>query len=222
MVGSVKLEELVANYPLLFHMAEPRSWQSIQAHGLLSTSALLDLFEMKGYARHVLEAERRPDSVMIKHDVHGAATLRDNQPMSTKALERCLTDGTPSDWYRNLNGRVFFWLTRDRVEGLLEARAYRDRSHLVIAFHTERLVRAHLDEITLSPINSGSTLYNAQPRGSATFLRIADYPWAERRRLRGPKDAIAELTVTHAVHDAMDHVSAVHVHSPDGTIERLG
>jgi hypothetical protein len=57
--------------------------------------------------------------------------------------------------------------------------------------------------VTLSPINSGSTIYNPRPRGSTTFLPIADYPFEERRRARG-KDAIIELAVNHSVPDIAD------------------
>jgi hypothetical protein len=38
--------ELIARYPRLYHMAEDGSWPSIQAHGLLSTRAMLDHFEV--------------------------------------------------------------------------------------------------------------------------------------------------------------------------------
>ena len=33
-----------------------------------------------------------------------------------------------SRWYETLNGRVFFWLTRGRLDRLREARPYRDRA----------------------------------------------------------------------------------------------
>ena len=36
----VTAEELAEAYPLLYHMADARSWDSIRKHGLLSTSAL--------------------------------------------------------------------------------------------------------------------------------------------------------------------------------------
>jgi uncharacterized protein DUF7002 len=48
--------ELVETCPRLFHMAEPGSWAGIQRHGLLSTSALLDLFEVDGDLRVVSSA----------------------------------------------------------------------------------------------------------------------------------------------------------------------
>ena len=40
-------EELAQAYPRLYHMADAQSWESIRKHGLLSTSSLLDLYEVK-------------------------------------------------------------------------------------------------------------------------------------------------------------------------------
>lgn len=45
------LGELLRDCPVLYHMAARGSWESIQRHGLLSTSALLDLFGVMGDRR---------------------------------------------------------------------------------------------------------------------------------------------------------------------------
>lgn len=218
----VDVAELIFRHPTLYHLADSRSWAGIEAHGLLSTTALLDLFEIAEPERVAIEAERRPESVPLRHVVHGTALVRDNKPMTTKALEKCLTDGVnPNEWYRMLNRRVFFWLTEGRVDRLLQAKAYRGSTHLVLAVDTSSLVRTYSDVITLSPINSGATLYNPQPRGATTFLPIADYPWQEHRRRRGPQDAIAELTVDYAVPDIIDHITEVRLRLPDGSSQRV-
>lgn len=52
--------ELILNCPTPYHMAERGSWPSIARHGLLSTSALLDLFAVAGPDRAKSEAARRP------------------------------------------------------------------------------------------------------------------------------------------------------------------
>ena len=54
-------ERLASRYPVLFHMAESGSWESIRECGLLSTSALLDLFEVEGGERITIESTRRPE-----------------------------------------------------------------------------------------------------------------------------------------------------------------
>ncbi len=113
----------------------------------------------------------------------------------------CLTDVTPKEWYEILNRRVFFWLTAERLSKLLNARAYKNNTHCVLTVDTKLLLESHLDSITLSPINSGSTLYDPPRRGRATFLKPDAYPFHERKRLRGRANAIAELAVDYKVSD---------------------
>lgn len=81
---------LAQRYPRLYHMAEEGSWASIQQHGLLSTTALLDLLEVPEEQRYALEAQRRPESVPIHHPVHGTAWIRDNKPINETVLRRTL------------------------------------------------------------------------------------------------------------------------------------
>lgn len=47
---------IAERWPRLFHMAEAGSWPMIREHGLLSTSALLDLFGVVGSNRDVIES----------------------------------------------------------------------------------------------------------------------------------------------------------------------
>lgn len=194
-------EQFAEHYPHLYHMAEVGVWPSVQKHGLLSTSALLDLFEVNGDQRRRIQSEHRPESIAIAHPRYGTAVIRDQKPMRESALLKCLTGMTPEQWYEMLNGRVFFWVTEDRVRKLLNARAYRDREHTVITVETAPLVAKYADRMFLSPINSGSTIYNPQQRGRGTFRPFADYPFEERRKLRGLKNAVAEAAVHYAVPD---------------------
>ncbi len=209
-----ELAELVRDCPTLFHMAERGSWPSIRQHGLLSTSALLDLFGVNGPGRDTLEGCRRPEGVTIEHPALGRATIRDQKPMDDAGLRLCLLDGmSPEDWYRCLNGRVFFWLTRERLLRLLNARPYRDAEHDVLELDTATLVAAYRSAIRLSPINSGTTKpfpSTASKRGRGTFLPIAEYPYA-RWRAQGRKagERVVELTVDHAVPDAARFVRRV-------------
>lgn len=182
-------------------MAEADSWPSIRKHGLLSTSALLDLFQVKGELRRSLESKHRPQSVEIRHVKYGVAMIRDQKPMRESALAQCVSDMTPEKWYRTLNRHVFFWVTQHRLETLLGARAYRGRTHTVVTVDTARLFRLQGANLRLSAINSGSTIYNPRPRGADTFQRIADYPFEERRKARGLANAVAELAVQYAVVD---------------------
>lgn len=202
-------EQFAISYPSLYHMAEENSWPSIQRHGLLSSTALLDLFEIDGDLRRSIESAHRPESVRIQHPEHGVAVIRDQKPMSETALQKCLEGMSAQQWYEMLNRRVFFWVTSERVETLLHARAYRDSTHTVIMIDTARLLGKYAATARLSPINSGSTIYRPQPRGLATFQLLADYPYAECRRLRGLGGAVAELTLDYSVPDIAGFVQKV-------------
>ena len=202
-----ELAELIRDCPTLYHMAERGSWPSIQRHGLLSTSALLDLYEIGGAEREAIEGRRRPEGVAIEHPTLRPAIIRDNKPMDDAGLRMCLLDGlTPEDWYRCLNARVFFWLTPERLQRLLNARPYRELEHDVLELDTAALVAAHRPAIRLSPINSGTTKpfpSTAAKRGRGTFLPIADYPYAQWRAAgRKAGERVVELTVDYAVPDA--------------------
>ncbi len=65
------VEEFCAAYPRLYHMAEAAAWPSIQRHGLLSTSALLDLYGVAGAERARIERSAGPDFIAVTHARNG-------------------------------------------------------------------------------------------------------------------------------------------------------
>jgi hypothetical protein len=195
----MNVTDLVTRYPRLYHMAESGSWPSIQEHGLLSTTALLDLFDVTGADRHALESARRPRSVTIDHPDHGTAVVRDQIPLNPTILARCLVGMTSGEWCETLNRRVFFWVAEERLERLLSARAYRDRAHDVLTLDTASLVAAHETEITLAHLNTGTTVFRAPERGSDTFKSIADYARRD----------VVELAVGYALTDVVAHTLQV-------------
>jgi hypothetical protein len=217
----MRIEDLLAHFPRLYHMAEGDTWESIRRYGLLSTSALLDLFEINGQQRFQIESCRRPESVAISHPKYGTAVIRDQKPLSDAALNKCLKGMSPRQWYETLNGKVFFWLSRERLLRLLSARAYRDRKHCVLTLDTSRMVGRHLEGITLSPLNSGSTIFKPQPRGSQTFLPVQSYDfdgWAKRR---GSSHAVVEVGVDYAVRDIAEIVTRVEHMQGNQLVESL-
>lgn len=215
-------QDLIANYPRAFHMAETGTWESIKEHGLLSAYALLDLFEIDGEGRKRILEQHRPESVTINHPTHGSAVIRDQKPMRDSALRKCLDNGiTPKEWYKTLNRRAFFWVSEDRLNRLLGARAYRSKQHCILTVDTAELVRRHCDRITLCPINSGSTIYVPQPRGANTFRSIADYPFDAWRSKRGVQNAVVELVVDYSVPDLAEFVLRVEERSGHALVRRI-
>jgi hypothetical protein len=199
-------EEIAARWPRLFHMAEAGTWPTIREHGLLSTTALLDLFEVSEPARSQIEARRRRESVTLEHPLHGVATIRDNKPINETVLRRTLVGMDESEWYRTLNGRDFFWLSEERLNRLRSAPAYRGRPHDVLVLDTARLLDTYADRVELAPINTGAVHAGAKnARGAGTFLKIDEYPWDRR-----PTGELAvELTVPHSVPDVAEYVVEV-------------
>lgn len=212
----MRRDQLIEVHPTLYHMAEADAWESVVQHGLLSTSHLLDLYEVDGAERGAIESARRRDSVVITSRKHGTAVIRDNKPLAERRLAACLSGMSPADYYRLLNERVFFWPTSRRLEGLLRARAYRARPHLVITVDTQRLLDGHGSRVSLSTINSGAALFSAPARGPETFRSIADFDFDLARQRRSRSTAIAEVAVTGGVKPILEVADQAAIIAPDG------
>lgn len=187
----MRVEDFTHSCPRLFHMAEDGSWPSIEARGLLSTSALLDLYGYEGSARAAVEEEWRSRSMTLRADGLPDVVVRDQKVMPPTDLSRCLTDGLqPRDWYRLVNGKVFFWTSERDLAQFLSAREYRGHPHAVIELSTAPLVTRMEGAIRLTPFNTGSTLSrdgNPRQRGPGTFQRISEYglPWVKEVAIDG-------------------------------------
>ena len=214
-----ELQELIAHCPHLYHMAERGSWRSIRDRGLLSTTALLDLYAVSGEAREKIERSHRPECVELTGNGLPGAVIRDQIPMRDSDLRRCLSDHmSPSDWYEILNQKVFFWFNEDRLHKLTCARAYRNREHDVLVVDTRSLIEAHRSTIWLCAINSGCTRPFARWRDESIFGRIEDYPYRYWRGARGRGKRVVELAVDYAVPDICNHVRRVIVKKGTETI----
>jgi hypothetical protein len=197
-------DKLIARYPRLYHMAEVGSWQNILQHGLLSTVAALDRFEVGGMERVQLESRHRPEKVTLQGAGLDKVVLRDQKPMSEQRLAGALMDGlTPQQWYETINSKVFFWVQSKRLERLLSARAYRKDEHDVFTMDTKSFVNSHEHVISLCHMNSGNTFPMPFPRGMQTFQRIENY---SAKPNGGPSKEVVELVVDYSVPDIAKHV----------------
>ena len=203
-------EELAERHPKLYHVTEPGASASIKKNGLLSTTHILDLFEIKGAQRNKIESTRRPSAFPLEHPFHGNLIINDNVPLSEKALSTCLdNDLTPADWLHILNKRVFFWPDQESLDRHLGARLNRNRLREVIVVDTLSLVKAHAERVEFCPINSGATIRKAARRGLETFSPLLKYSFKEWRKLRGGLDHIREITVRDHVLDISQHTIEV-------------
>lgn len=196
-------EEIITRHPFLYHMAEAGTWENVRRHGLLSTAALLRLFEVGEPQRSAIGSRYRGSREEIRHGDYGCAVIREQTPMPPGKLCRALTDMEPSQWYELLNGKVFFWSTESRLISFLQAKSHRDRPHDVLTVCTRSLVEQYANQITLSPINSGTVRMPTHRRGSDTFQTIAEYPCRTRR------ECFAELAVDGSVPDMERHTLSV-------------
>lgn len=197
----ITFERIVELHPLVYHMAEFGTWDSIRKHGLLSTSALLDLFGYTGVERRNIEDCRRAKSIAITDGQHGRAVIRDQHPMHDSKLAKCLRDRlTTTQWYRMLNGKVFFWLTEERLLTLMKA--YSESEHLILEVDTNELLARCGESVMLTPMNTGTTSPMAHSRGLSTFQPPNKYRFElNKKRKGGAKKSIVELTVDHSVPD---------------------
>jgi len=197
-------------HPILYHMAEDGTWPSIRRRGLLSTQAIVDLYQPDDEVRaRILSAPRR-DKITLTSAELGDMTIRDQRP--AKFLKACVNDGaSPQDYLDALNGRVFFWLRLSRLRRLLSARLYRHSRHTVLHVDTARLLEVYAGRVQLAPYNTGSMHVPTAPkRGPDVFTDLADYPydqWLARRGRSG--EPVVELTIRYAVPDIASFVTKV-------------
>lgn len=210
------ISQFISKYPILYHMAEEGSWASISKHGLLSTTALLDLFEVSGKHRYNIESGWRQSSVTITHPVHGTAVIRDQKPMPPVSLSEALIDLSPKDWYKFLNGKVFFWVTEDRLKRLLNAGLYKRKNHDVLTVDTMGLLERYLDDASLAPFNTGVSNFGPKnPRNVGTFKKAREYITA------GQNWNVVELAVEYAIPDIADITTSVSLRKGNQTLASI-
>ncbi|TXL69675.1 hypothetical protein FHP25_38085 [Vineibacter terrae] len=190
-----------------YHLAETDNWSSIQAHGLLSAQALLQLAGSTQADRDRVTRHRAARTVLSNGIV-----VRDQGPMPPAALQRCLRGMTPVQWYALLNTKVFFWIDVERLNRHLHA--CRRHPQIVMVLDAGRLLERHAVRAAVSPFNTGNARRRPAPRGRETFVPYAT--WLESGWLhetsglgtsaRARSHPPAELTVDRAVPDAMDFV----------------
>ncbi len=200
-------EDLAARHPRLYHVTRLDSVDSIRRHGILPANGFLSLFEVPADRRRAIEGERRVSSVTLTHPVHGQAAITDNSPLGPAALASCLDDGLlPEQRLRLLNARVFVWVDLTSADRLVHARLSRPHDRAILVFDTLGLARAHVDQLELSPINSGATLRRPAGQGLSTFTPLAPHSLRVWRNLRGGRDTIREVTSHGAIIEVDQHL----------------
>jgi hypothetical protein len=190
-----------------YHLVDASNWDSVQKHGLMSARRLMELcdgIEYDACRRHRLASRRLPSGVLI----------RDQRPMPSKALMRCLKNGLdPEDWFELLNSKVFFWLDPSRLNR--QRLACGEAPQVALVVNASSLLMKYSFWATITPINTGNALRSPAPRNLTTFVPYERWlidRWAyeevpgARPRARSHKPA--ELAISEAVPDILDYVMA--------------
>lgn len=186
---------LATHFPRLYHVAHRDALPSILNHGLMSSERLLRESTTSSSERERLLTELRRESVSVPHRAMGHVVLRDQKPMSSKGLSRCLVGMNQTEWLQLLNSLVFFWPTEKRRDAFLGAKAYRNTEHVVLSIDTSLIESIHGNSLVVSEINSGATLYVPRPRGESTFVPLSKY------RSHGDPRRIAEIALPSILSD---------------------
>ena len=165
------IEELAKLRPFAYHSSGEENFDAIIRHRRLrSASAILN-----GAGHDDLLSNRRPSSVTL--EVNGeTVVIRDNRPLRPASV-KLLGGWSLSDWFRELNSRVFLW------PGTEEGPIDRGRSHFeryasegavfTIRVPTLSLVAANPGrDLWVTRCNSGSARHHGGkpvPRGPSTF-----------------------------------------------------
>lgn len=202
---AMEKQELIKMYSPVYHMAEDGSWENILKHGLLSTSALLDKWGYSGRKREEIEMEYRREKKTISHPELGEIVIRDQKVMPPESLETCLSaDLKPRDWYKLINGKIFFWVTKKRLGWFLGAQEYKNLPHIVIKVDTSVILNQYANRIRLTNLNTGSTIskqpYRPRRRGLESFQQIEDFSFSSK---------VIELAVDYGIPDIVDYTISV-------------
>ena len=168
------------HFPRLYHLTFASNLPGIRANGLLSTEALANRFTSEDKAA-ALNGRRR-----CIQQIEGV-TLRDQHAAVEAKMKSCLVGVTIPEWLTLLNGKIFFYVSKEKVDVL--AKAYDSYSNVLLEIDTAELLATHAEHASLCRINSGSFLYNPRPRGRASFIPLAAYTYKNKR------DTPAELTM---------------------------
>ncbi|GHO55686.1 DUF7002 family protein [Ktedonobacter robiniae] len=195
---------------IIYHIAEEGNWPFIQQYGLISAQALLEQAGLPVQKRSLLE-QQRTESLTLPRGIR----IRDQKPMPPTALERCLHEMTPAQWYSLLNARVFFWLDPERLNRMRGA--MKERPQVVLSIDTERLLARYAEHATLTPINTGNARRQPARRGAATFVPYTTWlqsGWLSESqaldtRPRPRSHQPVELTITPAVPDVLDFITHI-------------
>jgi hypothetical protein len=158
-----RLESLLKKCPVAYHVTYSSNVGTILKHGLFSADALKKMAGSKsGF---------RPNQLPIDCAELGHVTLRDQEPMRSKVLDRCLQGISTRAWYDLIDRHVFFFLDLVRAKKLRGK--YSDQR--VLEIPVTNLLREYGSNAYLTPINSGAVAPAYARRSCKTFHPLGEW-----------------------------------------------
>jgi hypothetical protein len=173
----MNIEQFIQQTPYLYHLTSQENAENIiRQKRLLSANELITLSGDNNIQN--VKREKRPTHLILTVDGI-AISLRDQRPISTVALPKCLTDNwTTADFLYHLNERVFMWPTLKRLWSHFGR--YKNEQPVIFRFDTRQVIEAN-PHVKFCRLNSGATRANsylggiAPERGPNTFLPAAEF-----------------------------------------------
>ena len=184
-------DEFSRLFPRLYHLTFASNLESLRTHGLHSSASLADLYQFSPEERDACLTQRR----RCLQDLHGV-TLRDQLTAPESKMKTCLVGVSIPDWLALLNSKIFFSVTRDRVDRLLAH--YAAYPNLLLTVDTAALLCRYSAHTSLCRFNSGSFLFVPTPRGRDSFIPFSSFHYVKKR------NTPAELTVDTPIPDIFD------------------
>lgn len=185
-------EELIERIPFLYHLTSTKNSEFIlQNRRIESTVELINSSNIEEEEKQNLLSSRRPEHLYIKDTSGNEIMIRDQRPISTRSLGKCLQDDcSVEEFIYYLNNRVFFWPNLYRLN--IHFARYSHENPVILKCNTGDILSIN-DSIKLCHLNSGATRCHPKwngappPRGLETFVLLNDFEHNYRR--------IAEVTV---------------------------
>ena len=187
----MEIETLIKKRQYIYHLTSRENVDLILNNRKIdSTVKLITNSNLDDNEKTAVLTTRRVGHFYINNANGDEVMIRDQNPISIKSLNKCLTDGWSSeDFLYHLNNRVFFWPTLKRLN--IHFEKYKEEKPIIFRCLTEDMLALN-DNIKLCHLNSGATRCHHMwggappPRGADTFVDIKDFDY--------PVGRLAEVT----------------------------
>lgn len=185
------IQKFIDNRPAVYHLTAAQNLPLILKHKkIFSANRLID---MSADAENIpIKRQRRPEHTIITIG-NDEYSIRDQRPISEKALQKCLTNGwVCADFYEHLNNRVFTWPTIDRLQRHYDR--YQGENPVILILDTAKLFAVNPTPL-FCRLNSGATRANSYLGGVPPSRGIDTFLPSNLYNLSVP--SVAEVTFEH-------------------------